>query len=113
MKNIFKVIAMSFVMLAGIGSMNAQDLKQDQDRPEVIAKQQVSDLNDALQLSGDQQRTIFRALVSKASNYKKHVDGKSASDPTVIANKKKFDDVHNKIMKKTLTAEQYKKWQAM
>ena len=110
MKNLFKVIAFSFVMLLGMGTMNAQGLKQDQDRPEVIAKQRTSELSQALDLNGDQQRAVFRALVSKESNYKKHINGKSASDAAVIANKKKFDDVLNTAMKKTLTDAQYKKW---
>ena len=93
MKNIFKVIALSFVMLAGIGSMNAQSLKQDENKPEVIAKKQTAELSEQLQLNGDQQRAVFRALVSKESNYKKYVAGKDLNNAAVQADKKKFDDV--------------------
>ena len=110
MKNLFKVITFSFVMLLGMGTMNAQSLKQDQNKPEVIAKRQAADLSAKLDLNGDQQRAVFRALVSKESNYKKHVNGKDLNNAGVAASKKKFDDVLNTTMKKTLTADQYKKW---
>ena len=110
MKNIFKVIAFSFTMLIGMSSVNAQSLKQNQNRPEVIAKKQTQELSEKLNLTGDQQRYVFRALVSKESNYKKYVTGKNANDASVIANKKKYDEVFDINMKKTLTPEQYKKW---
>ena len=110
MKNLFKILTFSFVMLLGMGTMNAQSLKQDQNKPEVIAKKQTADLSEQLDLTGDQQRAVFRALVSKESNYKKHVNGKDLSDTGVAANKKKIDDVLNTSMKNTLMADQYKKW---
>ena len=101
MKNLFKIIAFSFVMLLGLGTMSAQTLKQDQNTPEVIAKTQTAQLSDALGLTGDQQRAVYRALVVKESNYRKDA-----------ANKKKHDEVFMTSMKKALTAEQYKKWQS-
>jgi len=110
MKNIFKVIAISFVMLLGMGTMNAQSLKQDQNKPEVIAKKQTAELNEQLELNGDQQRAVFRALVSKETNYKKHVTGKDMTNAAVKADKKKFDDLLDASMKKTLTPAQYTKW---
>ena len=113
MKNIFKVIALSFVMLAGIGSMNAQSLKQDENKPEVIAKKQTAELSEQLQLNGDQQRAVFRALVSNETNYRKYVAGKDLNNAAVQADKKKFDDVLDAAMKKTLTASQYQKWVSM
>jgi hypothetical protein len=113
MKNLFKVIAVAAVLVFGMQNATAQSLTQNQDRPEVIAKQKTSDLNDALNLTGDQQRYIFRALTANEVNYRKHVNGKDASNPEVAANKKKFDDVLVKSMKKTLTAEQFTAWEAM
>ncbi|GER57988.1 hypothetical protein [Patiriisocius marinus] len=113
MKNIFKVIAVAAVFLLGMQNTTAQTLSQDQDRPEVIAKQKTSDLSDALNLTGDQQRYIFRALTAKEVNYRKHINGKDATNPEVIANKKKYDDLLVKSMKKTLTAEQFTAWEAM
>ncbi len=110
MKNIFKVIAVSFVILLGMGTMNAQTLKQDENKPEVIAKKQTADLTEKLELNGDQQRTVFRALVSKETNYRKYVTGKDMKNAAVMADKKKFDDLLNTSMKETLTAAQYQKW---
>ena len=113
MKNLFKVLAIAAVFVLGTQNSNAQSLSQDQDRPEVVAKLKTSAINDALNLTGDQQRYIFRALTSNEVNYRKHVNGKDANNPEVIANKKKFDDALVRSMKKTLTAEQFTAWQAM
>ncbi|GHC56666.1 hypothetical protein [Ulvibacter litoralis] len=110
MKNFIKVIAFAFVMVLGANSAVAQSLSQNEDRPEVIAKKHTELLVDKLGLDGDQQRTVFRALVSKEINYKKLVVGQDISDPAVVANKKKVDASLDSVMKKTLTAEQYKKW---
>lgn len=111
MKNLFKIIAFSFVLVLGTGSMNAQTLKQNQDSPEVIAKKKTEKLSEALSLSGDQQRAVFRALVVKESNYNKDVTGKDAKSAAVLAAKKKHDEVFEISMKKALNEEQYKKWQ--
>lgn len=113
MKNLFKIVAFSFVMLLGMGSMNAQTLKQNQDSPEGIAKKNTEKLSEALNLSGDQQRAVYRALVVKESNYSKEVNGKDAKSPAVAAAKKKHDDVLEISMKKALNDDQYKKWLSM
>jgi N-acetylmuramoyl-L-alanine amidase CwlA len=113
MKKLFKVIAFSFVILLGMGTMNAQTLKQNQDSPEVIAKKNTEKLSVALNLSGDQQRAVYRALVVKESNYSKDVNGKDAKSPEVAAAKKKHDEVFEVSMKKALNDEQFKKWQGM
>lgn len=113
MKNILKVVAVSFVMLLGMGSMNAQTLKQESNKPEVIAKEKTAQVSKALNLSGDQERTIFRAFVINESNTKKNIAGKDANDPTVRTLKKKYAETLEESIKKVLTADQYKKWQAM
>lgn len=110
MKNLIKVVALSFVLLFGFANLNAQNLTQDQDRPEVVAKKIVSDLSAELDLNGDQQRALFRAYTANETNYRKHITGKDANDPTVIANKNKFDEVLNTSVKKILNDDQYKKW---
>ncbi len=110
MKNLLSVLAVSCIMLLGMGNATAQNLSQDQDRPEVIAKTKVAELSPKLDLNGDQQRSLFRAYTAHESNYKKHVIGKDIADPKVQADKKKFDDVLKKAVKESLTAEQYKKW---
>lgn len=100
-------------MLLGMGSMNAQGLKQNQNKPEVIAKTQTAELSQELSLNGEQQRAVFRALVTKESNYKKQVTGKDLKNAAVMASKNKIDNTLQAAMKKTLTADQYTKWLAM
>lgn len=102
MKNLFKIAAFSFVMLLGMGTMNAQSLKQDKNTPEVVAKTKTAQLSDQLGLTGDQQRAVYRALVVKANN--------NAKD---AANKKKHNEVFETSMKRALTEEQYKKWKSL
>ncbi|MBT0607511.1 hypothetical protein [Aequorivita echinoideorum] len=113
MKNLIKVFAFSAVMFLGAQSISAQSLSQDQSRPEVIAKAETAKLTDELGLSGDQSRSVFRALVSKHVNYQKHIEGKDANDATVVANKKKFDASEEELMKKILDEKQYAKWKTM
>ncbi|MCG2419477.1 hypothetical protein K8089_10625 [Aequorivita sp. F47161] len=113
MKNLLTVFAFAVTMLLGVQTTTAQQLSQDNDRPEVIAKTETAKITEALNLNGDQSRAIFRALVAKEVNYQKHVNGKNASDATVKANKEKFDASLNEAMKKTLSAEQYAQWVKM
>ncbi|HPF12257.1 MAG TPA: hypothetical protein PKW08_06880 [Flavobacteriaceae bacterium] len=110
MKNLFKIIAFSFVMFLGMSTMSGQTLKQDQNSPEVIAKQKTADLSDKLGLNGDQQRAVFRALVVKENSYAKDINGKDLSNANVMAAKKKYDATLDENMKKALTEEQYKRW---
>ncbi|WP_313114187.1 hypothetical protein [Aequorivita sediminis] len=110
MKNLFTIIAFAATMLFGVQNISAQSLSVDKNRPEVIAKAETAELTETLGLNGEQSRTIFRALVAKEINYQKHIEGKDATDAKVIANKKKFDSSLDGIMKKTLTEEQYAKW---
>jgi hypothetical protein len=111
MKNLFKLTALVFVLFLGMNTMNAQTLTQtDQDRPEVVAKSIAEKLTTDLDLNGDQQRALFRAYTAHETNYRKHVNGQDPKDATVIANKKKFDDVLKENVKKALDDAQYKKW---
>jgi len=113
MKNLFKIVAVAAVLVFGIQNTTAQSLSQDQERPEVIAKNKTSQLNDALDLTGDQQRYIFRALTANEVNYRKHISGKDVSNPEIAAKKKKYDDALVQGMKKILTPDQYAKWEKM
>lgn len=110
MKNLLSVLAISCIMLLGMGNVTAQELSQNQDRPEVIAKTMVAELSPKLDLNDDQQRALFRAYTAHQSNYKKHVTGKDISNAQVQADKKKFDAVLQDAVKKSLTDAQYKKW---
>jgi len=110
MKNLLTIFALAFVMMFGVQNSYAQELNQDQDRPEVIAKTQVAKLTQELGLTGDQSRTIYRALVAKEVNYKKHINGNDLNDAKIIALKKEYDDNFNASMKKNLTPDQYSTW---
>lgn len=113
MKKIISVFAFAFVVLLSIPSVSAQQLSVDKSRPEVVAKAETAKLTETLNLNGEQSRTVFRALVAKEINYKKHIEGQDAKDASVIANKQKFDSSLKDIMKKNLTDEQYAKWSKM
>ena len=110
MKNLLTIFAFAFVLMFGIQNTYAQELSQSQDRPEVIAKAEVAKLTQELGLTGDQSRTIYRALVAKEVNYKKHINGKDLNDAKIIALKKEYDDNFNASMKKNLTPDQYNIW---
>ncbi|QQX77223.1 MULTISPECIES: hypothetical protein [Aequorivita] len=108
MRNLLTVFAFAATMLFGIQNASAQELSQDNTRPEVIAKTETAKLTETLDLTGDQSRTIFRALVAKEVAYRKNnltTDTNSNS-----AEKKQIDNQLKDAMKKTLTAEQYAKW---
>lgn len=110
MKNIITVFVFAVTMLLGVQSMSAQELSQDKSRPEVIAKAETAKLTKNLDLSGDQGRAVFRALVAKEVGYQKGVQGKDANNASVSSEKKKLDDQLNATMKKTLNSDQYAKW---
>tara|TARA_Y100000815_G_scaffold267237_1_gene286489 strand:- start:18405 stop:18779 length:375 start_codon:yes stop_codon:yes gene_type:complete len=113
MKNLVKIALFSFVMILGMGSMTAQTLQQDQNSPEVVAKQKTAKLSEMLNLTGDQQRAVFRALVVKENNYNKYVNGKDAKSAEVMAAKKKQDEILETSMKKALTNDQFQKWKSL
>ena len=110
MKNLIKTLAFAFIVMLGINISSAQGLTQDTSRPEVIAKKKASQLSETLDLTDDQKRSVYRALVSNEVGYKKQVIGKDANSAAVKSEKKKIDAALKASMKKTLTPEQYKKW---
>ncbi|HET8803591.1 MAG TPA: hypothetical protein VFM72_03370 [Aequorivita sp.] len=113
MKNLLTVFAFAATMFMGVHTSSAQQLSQDNSRPEVIAKAETAKLTETLNLNGDQGRTIFRALVAKEVGYQKNVAGKDLKNASVAAEKKKLDDQLKDAMKQTLTADQYAKWLKM
>lgn len=113
MKKFITGIALVCFVVLGMNTATAQSLSQDGQRPEAIAKQKVSDISVALGLSGEQQRALFRAYVQKEVGYTKSVTGKDQKSAAVIAEKKKYDNQLSDAVKKALTPEQFKKWQAM
>jgi hypothetical protein len=113
MKNLITIIAFATAMLFGPANTVAQSLSLNSDRPEVIAKTKTASLNQKLELSGEQQRSVFRALVAKEVNYRKKINGKDITDVKVIAEQKNFDDAYTASMRETLTAAQFKQWKEM
>ena len=71
MTNLFSIIAFAFVTTLSVQNVSAQSISQNQDRPEVIAKTQILNLSNQLELTGDQSRTLFRALVTKEVSIRK------------------------------------------
>lgn len=112
MKNIFTFLVFAVIMGLGVQDSFGQQLSQKEDRPEVIAKQKVQELSKSLNLSDDQQRTLFRAFVAKEVSYKKNISGKDLSDPAVAATKKEADATLEEAMKKTLSEDQYAAYKA-
>lgn len=110
MKKIITVFVFAVTMILGVQTSSAQQLSQDNSRPEVIAKAETAKLTESLDLNGDQSRAIFRALVAKEVGYQKSVQGKDVSSAAVSSEKKKLDDQLSAAMKKTLTADQYAQW---
>jgi len=110
MKNLIKNIAFAIIVVLGVSTSSAQGLTENTDRPEVIAKKQTTELATTLGLDGDQERAVFRALVSKEVSYKKQVNGKDLNNAAVKGQKKEIDDALQAAMKKTLSVEQFKKW---
>jgi len=107
--SIFAVIAFLFI---GVQSVQSQSLTENKNRPEVIAKNQTELLTEKYNLDGNQSRAVFRALVKKEVDYQKKVTGKDQSSATVRSEKEKIDNSLRTEMKKILTDEQFKQWEA-
>lgn|SRR5690625_4570749 len=110
MKKILSTAALGFLLFLGTTAVQAQELAVSNDRPEGIAKEKVSMIHDQLDLSGDQQRALFRAYVKREVGIKKHVADKDGSSPAVLELKSKLEQDLEKAVKKELTAEQFATW---
>jgi len=110
MKNLFSLVAFVIIMLLSVQNVSAQNISQNQDRPEVIAKTQLLNLSNQLALTGDQSRTLFRALVTKEVSIRKSKLDENKT--TMVIDKKKADELFYVEMKKTLTAQQFTKWES-
>jgi hypothetical protein len=100
-----KLITLIVVLFAF--AFNAQDVNAQQ-KPEEIAKMKTAELSEILNLNGDQQQAMWRALVRKESAYSKQVTGQDLSNATVAAAKKEIDATLDERIKAILTPEQYK-----
>ncbi|MAT89681.1 MAG: hypothetical protein CMC35_03220 [Flavobacteriaceae bacterium] len=103
MKRLILILAVVFI---GIQT----SIAQNQLRPEDAAKNKLAQLDEQLDLSGDQERTIFRALVSHEVAYRKEIQGMDESTSAYQAAVKENDAKLQAIMKKTLSNAQYTSW---
>lgn len=106
MKNLISLLLVIFALAFSTQDANAQQ------RPEDAAKAQIAALSQTLELSGDDQRALFRVFVKKEAAYSKQVAGKDLSNPTVAAAKKEIDATFEEELKTVLSPEQFKKYQA-
>lgn len=102
MKKIITLIVVLFAIAFTSQNANAQQ------KPEDIAKTKTAELTKTLELNGDQQQAMWRALVKKESAYAKQVTGQDLSNSTVVATKKEIDATLDERVKAILTPEQYK-----
>src|SRR5699024_8275393 len=110
MKKIFSTAVLGFLLFIGSTAVQAQGLAISNDRPEDIAKTKVSMIHNQLELTGDQQRALFRAYVKREVDYKKYIADKDTSNPAVLQQKEKLNNSLEKAVKKELTAEQFVQW---
>ena len=110
MKNLFSLVAFVIIMLLSVQNVSAQNISQNQDRPEVKAKTQLLELSNQLELTGEQQRTLYRALVTNEVSIRKSELDENKT--TMVIDKKKADELFYAEMKKTLTAQQFTKWES-
>lgn len=106
MKKFLSLIVVIFAL-----AFNSQDANAQQ-RPEDVAKNKVAEISQALDLSGEQQRALWRVFVKKESAYAKHINGNDLSKPEVAATKKKIDATFDKDLQEVLSPEQYNKYKS-
>lgn len=110
MKKILSTAALGFLLFLGSTAVQAQGLTVSDNRPENIAKEKVSMINDQLELSGDQQRALFRAYVKREVGFKKYIADKDTNSPAVKQQKSTLDKDLEKEVQKELTPEQFVQW---
>lgn len=109
MKTKLHIFILGIFLFIGIGAQ-AQGLAVANDRPEAIAKEKASEICDQLNLTGDQERALFRAYVKREVGIKKHVADKDPNSPAVVQQKAKLDNELSKAVEKELTPEQFQEW---
>ena len=110
MKRIFKLALLTLVLGLFSQTMNGQTFTASGDKPDEMAKAELSQLDKDLNLSDEQERTLFRAIVKREVEYRKSVKGKDPNNPNVAHVARKLEENFNNSMKETLTDKQYKKW---
>ncbi len=109
MKKYISLLSIIAIFFVGIQQTNAQDATQNRERPEDIAKMRTLDLHNMLELSGDQQRAIFKVLVDAEQNM--IALDESGSNITQIQKAKgSIADLVETRFKEILTPQQFQKY---
>lgn len=104
MRNLFKILAIALFFSVGTQQVQAQTLSKDNNRPETLVKQRIAELDRQLDLTDTQERTLFRAMMSRVmAERKARQAGATVSKAT--------EDKFVKSVRETLTKEQFESWQ--
>lgn len=93
MKKLITLVLIAFAFIFSVQDVNAQQ------RPEEVAKLKVAELSQTLDLTGDQQRSLWRVMVKKESALAKA--GESTQE---------IESTFDKEIKEILTPKQYQKY---
>lgn len=110
MKKVINILSIVFFLFLGSTMVQAQGLAVPVDRSETVAKEMISLIQEKIELSGDQQRALFRAYVKREVGLRKYAGDNS---PEVIQQKEKLNTDLEKAVKKELTTEQFSQWKNM
>ncbi|TYA54609.1 hypothetical protein [Formosa maritima] len=110
MKKYISLLSFIALFFIGMEYSSAQHAEKQQS-PEAIAKQQTYQLHQLVNLTGDQQGAIFKALVDAQQN-RQELDKKDATDKLKQEGTITVDERVDESFKKILTPEQYKTYQA-
>ena len=101
MKKLLILAIFALTLTLGTDSLYAQERLED------VAKSKVAQLNEAVKLTPEQERTLFRVYLEKERQYRKHVIGQDTTNADVASNKSRIDTSFESNLKGVLTAEQY------
>ena len=110
MKKIVSTATLGILLFLGSVVVHAQGLTVSDKRPENIAKEKISMIQKEIELSGDQQRALFRAYVKREVGIKKHIADKDPKSPAVQQQKSILNNELEKAVEKELTVEQFAQW---
>ena len=108
-----RLVAISLLMMfffAGTLTNFAQERKS---LPQEIAKRQVHELKQVLNLDDEQTIAVWKSLYAKEKEYAKYVSAKAEDDPAVQKMKIKLDEDLNRQLLEVLSKDQFKlylKW---
>jgi len=112
MKKLFTLLAFVFAIALSTQSGYSQGITENAEKPDIVAKAQLEKVSSSLNLSDDQERTLFRVFLAREVNLRKNVNGKDLENPNVSYSVKKIAENFEKGMKETLTEDQFSKWKA-